>query len=254
MSSLVPFNANEENLLFAASPLTLVEHLSYYELQLLYGIPPHEFMKTDRDPHTGISAMIDHFNNMSLVVVSSLVSTRTLFDRVRLCETWIEVMDIALQTYNFQLVFEIYAALCHPCVARMDRMWRKISEKAERSRQAVRDLAKPVSRFEVYRNELNKIPIGLVVPYIGPWLTQFVYITQGVREMFTLPATGEVVPNYSKFRAYGKTIEGVSCAWGSDLKFLLNRELLSRIELWKPEMDNDTDILNVAKGLDKESN
>jgi hypothetical protein len=251
----VPIDAKQTDIAWAATPHILAEHFSYFELQILRDIPAYEFMgcgwsaadKWQRAPR--IMKMTDHFNTMSQMIVASIVTTETYDGRLRLLERWILIMDAALKINNYQLVFEIFGALCNPALTQLQRMWKALPLEIRKLYDEFRALTAPSARFETYRKRLAENPPETVVPYIGPMLTSLVYISDGNPSKKTIPDVTEIVWNFSKYRTYSQTMEDVMAPWGAELKFVLNQELFTRIRSIPPIDQSEAELFAKAQLL-----
>lgn len=248
----VPFNDREEMLVFSATPEILVEHFSYLELQILRQIPAHEFIGTawaavdkwERAPH--IVSMVDHFNTITQWIVESVVLEDRVEKRIALVDRWIKVMKAAKEMGNFQLVFEIFGALCSPVLSRLLKTMDGLAQNAKDLKEEFREFTTPKGRFQNYRNELEKFAPEVVVPYIGPMLTSLVYVADGNPSKRTLPGSGESVPNFSKYRSYAMIMSGIFANWGSELKFVLNQDLFKKVSNIPPAAHGELELFEMA--------
>jgi hypothetical protein len=186
---------------------------------------------------------------MSQMIVASIVKNETFEGRLRLLERWILIMDAGLKISNFQLVFEIFGALCNPALTHLQRMWKALPAAPKRMFEEFRTLTAPSARFETYRKKLAENPAEIVVPYIGPMLTSLVYIFDGNPSKKTIPDVTDIVWNFSKYRTYSQTMEDVMAPWGAELKFVLNQELFTRIRSIPPVDETETELFQKAQQI-----
>jgi hypothetical protein len=251
----VPVDTKQAEIAFCATPHVLAEHFSYYELEILRQIPAYEFMgcgwtavdKWTRAPR--IMKMTDHFNTMSQMIVASIVTHDDGGMRQQLLERWILIMDAALKINNFQLVFEIFGALCNPALTQLQRLWKMLPVDVKKLYDDFRVLTAPSARFETYRKRLAENPPETVVPYIGPMLTSLVYISDGNPSKKSIPDVTEIVWNFSKYRTYSQTMEDVMSPWGAELKFVLNQELFTRIRSIPPVDQSEAELFQRAQAI-----
>ncbi|OHS99203.1 RasGEF domain containing protein [Tritrichomonas foetus] len=251
----VPFNAKETKIPFCASPLIIAEHFTYQELIILRNIQASEFVgcgwtstdKWTKAPH--IMKMTEHFNFISQWIVFSLISTEGVEERIALLERWIQIMDAAAEIVNFQLVFEIYAALCNPAITHLQSTWQGLASETMDVYRRYANLASPSARFANYRNELEKFPPETIVPYIGPFLTSLVYISDGNPSKKALPNVSEPVINFQKFRSYANVLNDIMVPWGKDMVFYLNEDLLKRIQNIPPVELSESELFQRSQKL-----
>ena len=249
----VPFNAKETKIAFMASPLIIAEHFSYQELLIIKSIQASEFVgcgwtasdKWQRAPN--IMKMMDHFNSISQWIVFTIVDEANLTDRIALLERWIQIMDAANEIINFQLVFEIYAALCNPAVTHLKSTWDGVSPENMELYRKYANLASASSRFANYRKELEQHCPETVIPYIGPFLTSLVYISDGNPSKKTLPNYSDPVVNFQKFRSYASVLNEIMVPWGKDMVFYLHEDLLKCITTIPPVELSESELFQKAQ-------
>jgi hypothetical protein len=64
----------------------------------------------------------EYFHTMSQMIVASITKNETFKRRSELLERWILIMGAGLEIADFQLVFEIFGALCNPALIHLQRM------------------------------------------------------------------------------------------------------------------------------------
>lgn len=251
--SSVPYN-RDQPLVFCAPPLVLAEHFAYFELQILRDIPASEFIKNgwtaldkwERSPH--ICKMMEHFNTVSTWIVKSLV-TEGREGRARMLEKWIQVMEAAREISNYQLVFEIFGALCSPAIIHLKKTWKKVSPETVKTFEALRTLTTATARFLNYRLALEETAKEITVPYIGPMLTSLVYVNDGNTSKKTIQDSTETFWNMVKFRGYAQIMREIESDWGSAMQFVLNPELFTLISSMAPPKESDGELFQKARQL-----
>lgn len=257
MDSSVPFDPKIQSIPFCAEPSIIVEHFTYIELQLLKSVPASEFLgcgwtafdRWDRAPN--IMKMTDHFNLISQWIVASLVLAKDLDARVELVNVWLKILDAACEILNFQLIFIIFGAFCNPLVSNLSKMWETVFQKEESKQiyDKVTQLTNPSARFLNYRNELEKYPHEVVVPYIGPMLTSLVYISDGNPSKKSIPDFQGVVLNFQKHRMYSAVIQDIMVNWGKEIRFTLNKDLLNRMENIPPVEQTESELFQLSRAI-----
>jgi hypothetical protein len=183
------------------------------------------------------------------MIVASIVTHEDATMRQQLLERWILIMDAAFKINNFQLVFEIFGALCNPALTQLQRLWKMLPVDIKKLYDDFRVLTAPSARFETYRKRLAESPPETVVPYIGPMLTSLVYISDGNPSKKSIPDVTEIVWNFSKYRTYSQTMEDVMSPWGAELKFVLNQELFTRIRSIPPVDQSEAELFQRAQAI-----
>ena len=254
--SSVPFNDKEKDLLFCADPYILAEHFTYLELKTLRSMQPSEFLncswsaldKMEKSPH--VCQMTEQFNTMSRWICLCIVKEKNIKDRCRIIERWVQVLEAALEILNYQLVFEIFGALCNPAITRLKKTMAAVDPETRKVMDQLRALTTPTARFEAYRNKLRETAKQITLPYIGPMLTALVYVADGNPSKKPLPDTGEFQWGISKFRTYSQTMAEICSAWGSELKFVLNPELFRRVASLSQVEQSDGELFQMSRDLE----
>lgn len=251
----VPFNAKETRIPFSASPLVIAEHFTFIELSILREIPAYEFIgcgwtstdKWNKAPH--IMKFMEHFNFISQWIVYSIIKTDSVDERILLIEQWIQIMDAAAEVVNYQFVFEIYGALCNPAITHLASTWAGINPEIMAIYKKYSLLTTPSGRFANYREKLEALPPEVVVPYIGPFLTSLVYISDGNTSTKSLPGVPDPVINFQKFRSYAAVLNDIMVPWGKDMVFYLHEDLLKRIQNIPPVDLSESELFQLSQKL-----
>uniref|UniRef100_A0A8C2DJV0 Ras protein specific guanine nucleotide releasing factor 2 n=1 Tax=Cyprinus carpio TaxID=7962 RepID=A0A8C2DJV0_CYPCA len=110
-----------------AEQITLLDHIVFRS------IPYEEFlgqgwMKTDKTERTPyIMKTSQHFNDMSNLVASQIMSHTDVGSRASSIEKWIAVADICRCLNNYNGVLEITSALNRSAIYRLKKTWAKVS-------------------------------------------------------------------------------------------------------------------------------
>ena len=183
--------------------------------------------------------MTEHFNTMTSYIIASILSKNTAEERSQYIERWIEILLEAMEIFDYQFVFIIYGSLCNPAIARLKNTWNLVSKELKDSFDKVQTFTSPMRQFQNYKEALNKNPHSLIVPYIGPMLTNMVYTHDGNQTRRQLPGSGEEVINFNKFRIYSSIMLDVMQEWGKDIRFIINKRILLKIrQIPPPEMSD----------------
>uniref|UniRef100_A0A8C1HRE3 Ras protein-specific guanine nucleotide-releasing factor 2b n=1 Tax=Cyprinus carpio carpio TaxID=630221 RepID=A0A8C1HRE3_CYPCA len=110
-----------------AEQITLLDHIVFRS------IPYEEFlgqgwMKTDKTERTPyIMKTSQHFNDMSNLVASQIMSHTDVGSRASSIEKWVAVADICRCLNNYNGVLEITSALNRSAIYRLKKTWAKVS-------------------------------------------------------------------------------------------------------------------------------
>lgn len=253
----VPYNKTEK-LLFSTSPTILAIHFTFHDIEMLRKISGKEFIKcswtlADKwNVSPNITRIVDYFNTTSQYIIASIVLEHTHESRVEIFERWVQIMRASYEFRNYQFVFLIYSSLCNPAISNITKLWHSISVTSRDDINFFSNLTNASNQFENYRNDISPLPHELTCPYIGPILTQLVYINDGTPSKRSLPDSKSPLLNIHKFRMYSVAMLKALKPWGISTKFVLNRDLLSNIESLPPVEQTASEILSISHTLANE--
>lgn len=240
------------DLVYTSSPLIVAEHLAYYELDILMQMPASEFVGTSwTKPDKWVLApnimkMTEHFNTVTSYIVNCILTKESPQERGELISRWIEIMNASFDICCFPLIFEIYGALCSPAISRLAKSWEFVSHELKQDYLMAQSFTSPSRQFAAYMERIRKTPVTVVVPYIGPMLTNLVYTHDGNAAKKKLPGSGEEVLNFSKYRIYSTILKEIFKPWGRDIHFVLSKKIMMKVkQMPLPELI-DTEAFNLS--------
>uniref|UniRef100_A0AAY4C0N9 Uncharacterized protein n=1 Tax=Denticeps clupeoides TaxID=299321 RepID=A0AAY4C0N9_9TELE len=186
-----------------AEQITLLDHIVFRS------IPYEEFLgqgwmkndKTERTPY--IMKTSQHFNDMSNLVASQIMTHTDVGSRANSIEKWVAVADICRCLNNYNGVLEITSALNRSAIYRLKKTWAKV---CKQTKALMDKLQKPVSsegRFKNLRETLKNCNPPCV-PYLGMYLTDLAFIEEGTPNF-----TEEGLVNFSKMRMISHIIREI---------------------------------------------
>lgn len=186
-----------------AEQITLLDHI------IFRSIPYQEFLgqgwmkpdKIDRTPY--IMKTSQHFNNMSNLVASEIMSQPDVTSRASSIEKWVVVADICRCMHNYNGVLEITSALNRSAIYRLKKTWAKVSKQTKALMDKLQKTVSSEGRFKNLRETLkNCNPPS--VPYLGMYLTDLAFIEEGTPNF-----TEEGLVNFSKMRMISHIIREI---------------------------------------------
>ena len=243
---------NDDEIPFTSEPFIIAAHFTYVELQLMKAIKVSEFIATCwTKPQKWIESpnlmkLTDHFNTVTSYIVEKIVTAGSKDKRLKIIERWTMVMDAAHSMNNFLLVFSIYAAICNPAVSLFKRTFKSVSPEMQKVLERMQTTTSPLKKFATYLSELEAVPQKLVIPYLGPFLTDLIYVHDGNASTKKLPGSGEEVLNFSKYRAYTGILTRILKKWGVEYNFKISKKLLRRIKMIQKSEIADSDLFKMA--------
>lgn len=186
-----------------AEQITLLDHIVFRS------IPYEEFLgqgwmkvdKTERTPY--IMKTTQHFNDMSNLVASQIMTHTDVGSRANSIEKWVAVADICRCLNNYNGVLEITSALNRSAIYRLKKTWAKISKQTKALMDKLQKTVSSEGRFKNLRETLkNCNPPS--VPYLGMYLTDLAFIEEGTPNF-----TDEGLVNFSKMRMISHIIREI---------------------------------------------
>uniref|UniRef100_A0A3Q3WPI4 Ras protein-specific guanine nucleotide-releasing factor 2a n=1 Tax=Mola mola TaxID=94237 RepID=A0A3Q3WPI4_MOLML len=186
-----------------AEQITLLDHIVFRS------IPYEEFLgqgwmkvdKMERTPY--IMKTSQHFNDMSNLVASQIMTHTDVGSRASSIEKWVAVADICRCLNNYNGVLEITSALNRSAIYRLKKTWAKVSKQTKALMDKLQKTVSSEGRFKNLRETLkNGNPP--CVPYLGMYLTDLAFIEEGTPNF-----TEEGLVNFSKMRMISHIIREI---------------------------------------------
>uniref|UniRef100_A0A3Q3W7E6 Uncharacterized protein n=1 Tax=Mola mola TaxID=94237 RepID=A0A3Q3W7E6_MOLML len=177
-----------------AEQITLLDHIVFRS------IPYEEFLgqgwmkvdKTERTPY--IMKTSQHFNDMSNLVASQIMTHTDVGSRASSIEKWLAVADICRCLNNYNGVLEITSALNRSAIYRLKKTWTKVCKQTKALMDRLQKTVSSEGRFKNLRETLKNCNPPCV-PYLGMYLTDLAFIEEGTPNF-----TEEGLVNFSKMR------------------------------------------------------
>uniref|UniRef100_A0AAY4EBS4 Ras protein-specific guanine nucleotide-releasing factor 2a n=1 Tax=Denticeps clupeoides TaxID=299321 RepID=A0AAY4EBS4_9TELE len=186
-----------------AEQITLLDHIVFRS------IPYEEFlgqgwMKIDKNERTPyIMRTSQHFNDMSNLVASQIMTHTDVGSRASSIEKWLAVADICRCLNNYNGVLEITSALNRSAIYRLKKTWAKVCKQTKALMDRLQKIVSSEGRFKNLRETLkNCNPPS--VPYLGMYLTDLAFIEEGTPNF-----TEEGLVNFSKMRMISHIIREI---------------------------------------------
>uniref|UniRef100_A0A669DJC1 Ras protein-specific guanine nucleotide-releasing factor 2b n=1 Tax=Oreochromis niloticus TaxID=8128 RepID=A0A669DJC1_ORENI len=186
-----------------AEQITLLDHIVFRS------IPYEEFLgqgwmkvdKTERTPY--IMKTSQHFNDMSNLVASQIMTHTDVGSRANSIEKWVAVADICRCLNNYNGVLEITSALNRSAIYRLKKTWAKVSKQTKALMDKLQKIVSSEGRFKNLRETLKNCNPPCV-PYLGMYLTDLAFIEEGTPNF-----TEEGLVNFSKMRMISHIIREI---------------------------------------------
>ncbi|KAM7392302.1 hypothetical protein PAMA_007423 [Pampus argenteus] len=157
--------------------------------------------KTERTPY--IMKTSQHFNDMSNLVASQIMTHTDVGSRASSIEKWLAVADICRCLNNYNGVLEITSALNRSAIYRLKKTWAKVCKQTKALMDRLQKTVSSEGRFKNLRETLkNGNPP--CVPYLGMYLTDLAFIEEGTPNF-----TEEGLVNFSKMRMISHIIREI---------------------------------------------
>uniref|UniRef100_A0A8C9N1R2 Ras protein specific guanine nucleotide releasing factor 2 n=1 Tax=Serinus canaria TaxID=9135 RepID=A0A8C9N1R2_SERCA len=144
------------------SAMELAEQITLLDHVVFRSIPYEEFlgqgwMKVDKNERTPyIMKTSQHFNDMSNLVASQIMSYADVPSRASAIEKWVAVADICRCLHNYNGVLEITSALNRSAIYRLKKTWAKVSKQTKALMDKLQKTVSSEGRFKNLREMLKK--------------------------------------------------------------------------------------------------
>uniref|UniRef100_A0A3Q3AWK1 Ras protein-specific guanine nucleotide-releasing factor 2a n=1 Tax=Kryptolebias marmoratus TaxID=37003 RepID=A0A3Q3AWK1_KRYMA len=191
------------------SAMEIAEQISLLDYIVFRSIPYEEFLgqgwmkvdKTERTPY--IMKTSQHFNDMSNLVASQIISHTDVSSRASSIEKWLAVADICRCLNNYNGVLEITSALNRSAIYRLKKTWAKVCKQTKALMDRLQKTVSSEGRFKNLRETLKNCNPPCV-PYLGMYLTDLAFIEEGTPNF-----TEEGLVNFSKMRMISHIIREI---------------------------------------------
>ncbi|KAK3549638.1 hypothetical protein QTP86_005382 [Hemibagrus guttatus] len=206
-----------------AEQITLLDHIVFKS------IPYEEFlgqgwMKVDKNERTPyIMKTSQHFNDMSNLVASEIMSHTEVSSRANSIEKWLAVADICRCLNNYNGVLEITSTLNRCAIYRLKKTWAKVCKQTKAVMDRLQKTVSSEGRFKNLRETLKNCNPPCV-PYLGMYLTDLAFIEEGTPNF-----TEEGLVNFSKMRMVTQFLLDKSLVMDDDTLYELSLRLEPRL-------------------------
>uniref|UniRef100_A0A669AWY4 Ras protein-specific guanine nucleotide-releasing factor 2b n=1 Tax=Oreochromis niloticus TaxID=8128 RepID=A0A669AWY4_ORENI len=200
---------NKQHCFESLSAMELAEQITLLDHIVFRSIPYEEFLgqgwmkvdKTERTPY--IMKTSQHFNDMSNLVASQIMTHTDVGSRANSIEKWVAVADICRCLNNYNGVLEITSALNRSAIYRLKKTWAKVSKQTKALMDKLQKIVSSEGRFKNLRETLKNCNPPCV-PYLGMYLTDLAFIEEGTPNF-----TEEGLVNFSKMRMISHIIREI---------------------------------------------
>uniref|UniRef100_A0A4W4H4Y9 Ras protein-specific guanine nucleotide-releasing factor 2a n=1 Tax=Electrophorus electricus TaxID=8005 RepID=A0A4W4H4Y9_ELEEL len=191
------------------SAMELAEQITLLDHVVFKSIPYEEFLgqgwmkvnKNEKTPY--IMKTSQHFNDMSNLVASQIMTHADANSRASSIEKWLAVADICRCLNNFNGVLEIMSALNRSAIYRLKKTWAKVCKQTKALMDRLQKIVSSEGRFKNLRETLKNCNPPCV-PYLGLYLTDLAFIEEGTPNF-----TEEGLVNFSKMRMISHIIREI---------------------------------------------
>ncbi|KAL9642462.1 hypothetical protein ABK040_011030 [Willaertia magna] len=206
------YRLTEDNLktapLWQLGRRNLCTQLSLINFHLFEKIRPKEFlnqnwMKESRMKKApNIYAMINRSNEVGMWVATEILMAEDLKERAFILKRFIKLAAKCQKIHNYNTLYDIVAGINSNPIHRLKKTWELVPEKWITKFQELLTLTSPKKSYSALREALEKNADQTVLPYIGMYLTDLLFIEEGNTD-FT--KEGNLI-NFSKRRLLGQVI------------------------------------------------
>uniref|UniRef100_A0AAQ4R172 Ras protein-specific guanine nucleotide-releasing factor 2a n=1 Tax=Gasterosteus aculeatus aculeatus TaxID=481459 RepID=A0AAQ4R172_GASAC len=186
-----------------AEQITLLDHIVFRSIpyESFLGLGWMKVDKTERTPY--IMKTTQHFNDMSNLVASQIMTHTDVGSRANSIEKWVAVADICRFINNYNGVLEITSALNRSAIYRLKKTWAKVSKQAKTLMDKLQKTVSLEGRSKNLRETLKNCNPPCV-PYLGMYQTDLAFIEEGRPNL-----TEDGLVNFSKMRMISHIIREI---------------------------------------------
>lgn len=156
----------------------------------------------------GIDIVVARFNLMVKWVISEILLTRCLNERVQVIVQFIYIATFAYKIRNFSTMLQITIALCSIDSTRLKKTWAAVPDNEKRLLRDMEFLIQPLRNFHNLRVEMeqNGLQDGCI-PFVGLYIQDLTYNSQKPAQV---PGkTGALLFNFERYRTAATIIKNV---------------------------------------------
>ena len=221
---------------FNIDPSLLALHIMYDELSDFRKLQVSEFMhgnwmnsKSRQELSPNCVNLTNNFNRRSTFIRFSILTRPTDKEKANAIEYWISVAIAAEKIRDFQLIFEIDGALCHPMINSLKPAWKLISKSATSQRAHISEMTQPTKQKRNQLRELENIDPNNTLPFLGHSLDSLNVLSENSKREELVP-NGSVGINMHIQKKYLDEIDFIFAKWASNVEFNLERSLLVEVQ------------------------
>ena len=189
----------------------LCEQLTLISFRLFEKLRPKEFLNQNWMKETrmkkapNIYDMITRSNEVGMWVASEILNYEDVKERAYVLKQFIKVATECEKIHNYNTMYDIVSGLNSNAIHRLKKTWELVPEKWRVKFQDLLTLTSPKKSYHALREALHSNADQCVLPYIGMFLTDCLFIEEGNSD-FT--KEGNLI-NFSKRRLLGQFIRQI---------------------------------------------
>ncbi|EYE94246.1 mitotic regulator LTE1 [Aspergillus ruber CBS 135680] len=158
--------------------------------------------------HRGIDLVVGRFNLMVKWVLSEIVLTRDIHERVQTISKFIHVAVHAKRMCNYATMLQIAIALSSINCARLEKTWSLVSPEDKRLLKDMEALIQPVRNFHDLRVEMETANLQEgCIPFVGLYIHDLNYNSQKPAQVTT--QAGEPLINFERHRTTARIVKNL---------------------------------------------
>ncbi|BCR84827.1 mitotic regulator LTE1 [Aspergillus chevalieri] len=160
------------------------------------------------EDHRGIDLVVGRFNLMVKWVLSEIVLTQDIHERVQTISKFIHVAVHAKRMCNYATMLQIAIALSSINCARLEKTWSLVSPEDKRLLKDMEALIQPVRNFHDLRVEMETANLQEgCIPFVGLYIHDLNYNSQKPAQVTT--QAGEPLINFERHRTTARIVKNL---------------------------------------------
>lgn len=171
----------------------IARQLTLIESRIFCAIEPHELLGQEFEKPAADSKSV-HVKQMSAMstdlaawVADSILSETEQGRRSKTLSRWISVSQACVELQNYNALFAVVCALASSTISRLKRTWNGLSAADRQLFDELKQQTEHDRNYSEYRQRL-RLAVPPCLPFVGLFLTDLSFITQGNPDARTIPA------------------------------------------------------------------
>ena len=222
----------------------LAEQMTFIDSTLFRNVKLNELMNQSWSKHDKenkaptVTAITSHFNHMSSLVVTNILSQPSSGERATIIKKWVQVALTLCSQSNFNGALQIVSGLNASPVYRLKKTWNKLSKQSKQNLEKLNSLLSSENRYKQLRQHLRQQDPPCV-PYLGMYLQDLTLIDEGCATFISNADNIARLVNFSKMKMIHQTISEIQALQSVGYNIAVRQQTIETILDRSLALDDD---------------